>query len=246
MTGAASTSVSTAAARPAALTGMLDWRSATKAAITRRAGRSVDRSAIAGRCRPGCSAWKRRATGLISRAATSACRFPNHQRNQTKIDAFGLFTGQIGYAWDRALFYVKGGAAVTDNKYTSISTGPLVRDRYCERNPLGRCGRRWLRIRHRPELVARLRIRSPVHGQQRRRFQRRLHRRPYQGGRRSLHRPPELQVRRPGGGPLLSQADQARPSSSTSQNPGPLAGVFLLVSRWEIAAALTNGFGFPN
>jgi outer membrane immunogenic protein len=37
--------------------------------------------------------------------------------NQTKIDAFGLFTGQIGYSWDRALFYVKGGAAVTDNRY---------------------------------------------------------------------------------------------------------------------------------
>jgi len=43
--------------------------------------------------------------------------------NQTKIDAFGLFTGQIGYAWDRALFYVKGGAAVTDNRFTSITTG---------------------------------------------------------------------------------------------------------------------------
>jgi outer membrane immunogenic protein len=43
--------------------------------------------------------------------------------NQTKIDAFGLFTGQIGYAWDRALVYVKGGAAVTDNKYTSITPG---------------------------------------------------------------------------------------------------------------------------
>jgi outer membrane immunogenic protein len=43
--------------------------------------------------------------------------------NQTKIDSFGLFTGQIGYSWDRALLYVKGGAAVTDNKYTSITTG---------------------------------------------------------------------------------------------------------------------------
>lgn len=42
------------------------------------------------------------------------------QTNQTKIDSFGLFTGQIGYAWDRALFYVKGGAAVTDNKYTAF------------------------------------------------------------------------------------------------------------------------------
>lgn len=44
------------------------------------------------------------------------------QTNQTKIDAFGLLTGQIGYAWDRRLLYVKGGAAVTDNKYTAIST----------------------------------------------------------------------------------------------------------------------------
>src|ERR1700761_1939217 len=47
------------------------------------------------------------------------------QTNQTKIDAFGLFTGQIGYAWDRTLVYVKGGAAVTDNKYTAFF-GPLV------------------------------------------------------------------------------------------------------------------------
>ena len=43
--------------------------------------------------------------------------------NQTKIESFGLFTGQIGYAWDRALLYVKGGAAVVDNKFTSITTG---------------------------------------------------------------------------------------------------------------------------
>jgi outer membrane immunogenic protein len=44
-------------------------------------------------------------------------------QNQSKIDAFGLFTGQIGYAWDRVLFYVKGGAAVTDNKY-NVFTAP--------------------------------------------------------------------------------------------------------------------------
>ena len=43
-------------------------------------------------------------------------------QNQSKINAFGLFTGQIGYAWDRALLYVKGGAAVTDNKYTTVGT----------------------------------------------------------------------------------------------------------------------------
>ncbi|HET7886585.1 MAG TPA: porin family protein [Bradyrhizobium sp.] len=43
--------------------------------------------------------------------------------NESKIDSFGLFTGQIGYAWDRALVYVKGGAAVTDNKFTSTTPG---------------------------------------------------------------------------------------------------------------------------
>ena len=38
-------------------------------------------------------------------------------RNSTKIDAFGLFTGQIGYAVNNVLLYVKGGAAVTSNSY---------------------------------------------------------------------------------------------------------------------------------
>jgi outer membrane immunogenic protein len=47
-------------------------------------------------------------------------------QNQSKVDAFGLFTGQIGYAWDRALFYVNGGAAVTDNKYTVFNSGFLI------------------------------------------------------------------------------------------------------------------------
>jgi outer membrane immunogenic protein len=42
-------------------------------------------------------------------------------RNRTKIDAFGLFTGQVGYAWNNVLLYAKGGAAVTDNKYEIIS-----------------------------------------------------------------------------------------------------------------------------
>jgi outer membrane immunogenic protein len=38
-------------------------------------------------------------------------------RNQTRTDAFGLFTGQVGYAANNVLFYVKGGAAVTSNEY---------------------------------------------------------------------------------------------------------------------------------
>jgi outer membrane immunogenic protein len=41
--------------------------------------------------------------------------------NQTKIDAIGLFTGQVGYAWNNVLWYVKGGAAVTDSKYNGIT-----------------------------------------------------------------------------------------------------------------------------
>ena len=44
-------------------------------------------------------------------------------RNRTKIDAFGLFTGQVGYSFNNALIYVKGGAAVVDDKY-SIVTNP--------------------------------------------------------------------------------------------------------------------------
>jgi hypothetical protein len=39
--------------------------------------------------------------------------------NQTKIDAIGHFTGQIGYAWNNVLLYAKGGAAVTDNFFTA-------------------------------------------------------------------------------------------------------------------------------
>lgn len=40
--------------------------------------------------------------------------------NQTKTDAIGLFTGQIGYAWNNVLGYVKGGAAVTHNRYNGV------------------------------------------------------------------------------------------------------------------------------
>jgi outer membrane immunogenic protein len=45
--------------------------------------------------------------------------------DQTRIDAFGLFTGQIGYAVNNALFYVKGGGALTDNRYNGFAAGAL-------------------------------------------------------------------------------------------------------------------------
>jgi outer membrane immunogenic protein len=49
-------------------------------------------------------------------------------RNESRIDAFGLFTGQVGYAWNNVLVYVKGGAAVTGDQYRTftIPAGLLV------------------------------------------------------------------------------------------------------------------------
>uniref|UniRef100_Q07MK8 Putative outer membrane protein n=1 Tax=Rhodopseudomonas palustris (strain BisA53) TaxID=316055 RepID=Q07MK8_RHOP5 len=41
---------------------------------------------------------------------------------RTKVDAFGLFTGQFGYAWNNALLYVKGGAGVVSSKYDAFTT----------------------------------------------------------------------------------------------------------------------------
>lgn len=41
---------------------------------------------------------------------------------RTTTDGIGLFTGQIGYAWNAALFYLKGGAAVTSNRFSILTT----------------------------------------------------------------------------------------------------------------------------
>jgi outer membrane immunogenic protein len=48
--------------------------------------------------------------------------------NQSVISNFGLFTGQVGYAWNNAMLYVKGGAAVTNNTYTAFFTPGVVDD----------------------------------------------------------------------------------------------------------------------
>jgi outer membrane immunogenic protein len=49
-------------------------------------------------------------------------------RNESRIDAFGLFTGQIGWAANNVLFYVKGGAAVTSDRFRiyDVPTGLIV------------------------------------------------------------------------------------------------------------------------
>jgi len=43
--------------------------------------------------------------------------------NASKVNAFGLFTGQVGYAANNVLFYVKGGAAVVSDRYRSFFAG---------------------------------------------------------------------------------------------------------------------------
>jgi outer membrane immunogenic protein len=48
--------------------------------------------------------------------------------NRSKLDAFGLITGQIGYAFNNVLLYAKGGAAVTGDSYRILdaATGALA------------------------------------------------------------------------------------------------------------------------
>jgi opacity protein-like surface antigen len=41
--------------------------------------------------------------------------------NQSSVDGFGLITAQFGYAWNNVLFYFKGGAAVSGDKYDAFS-----------------------------------------------------------------------------------------------------------------------------
>jgi outer membrane immunogenic protein len=58
---------------------------------------------------------------------------PLYQRNSSQIDAFGLFTGQVGYAIDTVLLYLKGGAAVTSEKFTGYQMpGFIAGDRATE------------------------------------------------------------------------------------------------------------------
>jgi outer membrane immunogenic protein len=44
-------------------------------------------------------------------------------RNSSKVNAFGLFTGQVGYAANNVLFYLKGGAAVTSDRFRVNGVG---------------------------------------------------------------------------------------------------------------------------
>lgn len=43
--------------------------------------------------------------------------------DRSRVDAFGLFTGQVGYAWNTALLYFKGGAAVVADRNDRMTAG---------------------------------------------------------------------------------------------------------------------------
>ena len=132
-TGAASTSVPTVVGVRATNAGMtrtsfsLDPPPLAKVVTMRPAERLAVRSDIAGRPAIGCSVWRRRATGLNLNGSNVSVFVPRWTNN-SKIEAFGLFTGQVGYAWNNVLWYVKGGAAVTDDAYrgTVSPTFPLA------------------------------------------------------------------------------------------------------------------------
>ncbi len=90
------------------------------------------------------------------------------RQTRTRVDAFGLFTGQVGYSWNNALLYVKGGAAVTGDRYDGRVTGTnIVFDTARETRWGGVVGVGGEYGFH-PELVVRSRIRPSVHGQPRR------------------------------------------------------------------------------
>jgi outer membrane immunogenic protein len=42
--------------------------------------------------------------------------------NRTRVDALGLFTGRIGWAWNTTLLYAKGGGALARDRYDYITT----------------------------------------------------------------------------------------------------------------------------
>ena len=148
--------------------------------------------------------------------------------NRTKIDAFGLFTGQVGYAWNNALLYVKGGAAVTDNKYEGLITGPgTVFDRTTETRWGGTVGV-GLEYGFAPNWSAAIEYDHLFMGTSSNHFTSVFPiagvatRNAHQAGRGSGHRPPELQVRRPGRRALLIARSPMR------RKPRALPGAFFV------------------
>ena len=214
----------------------------TKVATTRPAAPPVARSAITGSSAAGCSASKRRATGLTSRAATSACCRRHLHQPVRRIDAFGLFTGQVGYAWNNVMLYAKGGAAV-QRIATALHHRHRRRRRHARRYPLGCLGRRRPRIRLRAELVGWRRVQSHVHG--------RSHLRPSHASRPAAEfvdrsHPADIdvftgRVNYRFGGPVVARTEIARSDSQITERPASRRPFCLrAVARHATAAATSR------
>jgi outer membrane immunogenic protein len=57
--------------------------------------------------------------------------------NSSKVTSLGLFTGQVGFAMNAALFYLKGGAALANNNYLNYNTASGVGLLYASSHKLG-------------------------------------------------------------------------------------------------------------
>jgi outer membrane immunogenic protein len=55
----------------------------------------------------------------------------------SKTNGLGLFTGQVGYAWNNALWYVKGGAAVANQRWDLFNTATGIGLAQAERTRWG-------------------------------------------------------------------------------------------------------------
>ncbi len=55
-------------------------------------------------------------------SGTNASTFAAGFTNRSRVDAYGLFTGRVGYAFNNVLLYVKGGAAVAADRYDYWAT----------------------------------------------------------------------------------------------------------------------------
>src|SRR5882724_7525033 len=53
---------------------------------------------------------------------SNVSQFDPFFQNRSRIDAFGLLTGQVGWAWNNVLLYFKGGAAVTGDRFDVLRT----------------------------------------------------------------------------------------------------------------------------
>ena len=79
------------------------------------------RSATAGRPASGCFGLEAQGDWADLSNPRVSVRYPGVS-TRTKTNGIGLFTGQVGYAWNASLFYVKGGAAVTSNRFSILET----------------------------------------------------------------------------------------------------------------------------